>query len=51
MIGSDTWVNQRWADYDGLMKGYCVWRGDLPPEAAGRIGWDNEARLFGVSDK
>ena len=51
MIGSDTWVNQRWADYDGLMKGYRVWLGDLPPETARRIGWDNGARLFGVSDK
>ena len=51
MIGSDTWVNQRWADYDGLMKGYRAWLGDLPPETARRIGWDNGARLFGVSEK
>ncbi len=51
MIGSDTWVNQRWADYDNLMKGYRVWLGDLPPETARRIGWDNGARLFGIGDK
>ena len=51
MIGSDTWVNQRWADYDGLMQAYRVWLGDLPAETARRIGWDNGARLFGVSDK
>ena len=51
LIGSDTWVNQRWADYDNLMKGYRVWLGDLPPETARRIAWDNGARLFGVSDK
>jgi hypothetical protein len=51
MIGSDTWVNQRWADYDGLMKGYRVWLGDLPPDAARRIAWDNGARLFGVAEK
>ena len=51
MIGSDTWVNQRWADYDGLMQGYRVWLGDLPADTARRIGWDNGARLFGVSDK
>ena len=51
MVGSDTWVNQRWADYDNLMKAYRVWLGDLPPDAARRIGWDNGARLFGVSDK
>lgn len=51
LIGSDTWVNQRWMDYDGLMKGYRVWLGDLPPETARRIAWDNGARLFGVNDK
>jgi hypothetical protein len=48
MIGSDTWVNQRWLYYDDLMKGYRAWLGDLPPEAARRIAWDNGASLFGV---
>lgn len=51
MIGSDTWINQRWADYDALMKGYRAWLGELPPETARRIGWDNGARLFGVREK
>ena len=49
--GSDTWVNQRWSEYDNLMKGYRVWLGELPPETARRIAWDNGARLFGVSDR
>ncbi|MES2631983.1 MAG: amidohydrolase [Pseudomonadota bacterium] len=48
MIGSDTWVNQRWLYYDELMKGYRAWLGDLPPDAARKIGWDNGANLFGV---
>ncbi|MDB5873050.1 MAG: hypothetical protein JWQ07_2492 [Ramlibacter sp.] len=48
MIGSDTWVNQRWQYYDELMKGYRVWLGELPPEAARKIAWDNGAALFGV---
>jgi hypothetical protein len=48
MIGSDTWVNQRWEQYDDLMKGYRTWLGDLPPDAARRIRWDNGASLFGV---
>ncbi|MDP1741747.1 MAG: amidohydrolase family protein [Polaromonas sp.] len=48
MIGSDTWVNQRWQYYDELMKGYRVWLGDLPPDVARKIGWDNGAGLFGV---
>jgi hypothetical protein len=48
MIGSDTWVNQRWQYYDELMKGYRAWLGDLPAEAARRIAWDNGAALFGL---
>jgi hypothetical protein len=48
MIGSDTWVNQRWEQYDDLMKGYRTWLGDLPADAARRIGWDNAANLFGI---
>ena len=51
MIGSDTWVNQRWSEYDNLMQGYRVWLGELPPETARRIAWDNGARLFGLSDR
>ena len=48
MIGSDTWVNQRWLYYDELMKGYRAWLGDLPAEVARAIAWDNGASLFGV---
>ena len=48
MIGSDTWVNQRWQYYDELMKGYRVWLGDLPPDVAQKIGWGNGAGIFGV---
>jgi hypothetical protein len=49
MIGSDTWVNQRWQYYDELMKGYRAWLGDLPPEVARGIGWGNGAAVFGVA--
>ena len=48
MIGSDTWVNQRWTQYDELMKGYRNWLGDLPADVGRKIGWDNAATLFGV---
>jgi hypothetical protein len=48
LIGSDTWVNQRWQYYDGLMQGYRRWLGELPPEVAQRIGWGNGAALFGL---
>jgi hypothetical protein len=48
MIGSDTWVNQRWQSYDDLMKGYRAWLGDLPADVARKIAWDNGAGLFGL---
>ena len=48
MIGSDTWVNQRWQYYDALMQGYRAWLGDLPPEVARNIAWNNGARLFAL---
>ena len=48
VIGSDTWVNQRWQYYDELMQGYRTWLGGLPPEVARAIGWDNAARWFGL---
>ena len=49
MIGSDTWVNQRWMYYDDTMKGYRAWLGDLPPEVAGRIAWGNAAGVFNLN--
>lgn len=49
LLGSDTWVNQRWMYYDELMRGYRRWLGDLPPEVARRIAWDNGANLFQLS--
>ncbi len=48
MLGSDTWVNQRWLQYDSLMQGYRTWLGDLPPDVARKIAWSNGANLFGV---
>jgi len=48
MVGSDTWVNQRWSAYDALMAGYRTWLGGLPPDVARRIAWANAAALFGL---
>lgn len=49
LVGSDTWVNARWANYGGLVADARVWLGDLPPAAARRIAWDNAAALFGLA--
>ncbi len=51
LVGSDTWVNQRWLYYDGLMQGYRTWMGDLPPDVARKVAWGNGARLFGLPEK
>ena len=48
LVGSDTWVNQRWSAYDEIMRGYRVWLGDLPPAVAERIAFGNAAALFGL---
>lgn len=48
LLGSDTWVNQRWQSYDDTMKGYRAWLADLPADVARRIAWDNGANLFGL---
>ncbi len=48
LIGSDTWVNQRWQYYDELMQGYRAWLGDLPDHVASKIAWSNGAALYGL---
>jgi len=48
LIGSDTWINQRWQYYEGLMDEARLWLGDLPAPAARLIAWGNGARLFGL---
>ncbi|WP_399681202.1 amidohydrolase family protein [Xenophilus sp.] len=48
VIGSDTWINQRWSGYDEIMQAYRRWLGGLPPEVAQRVAWGNAAALFSV---
>lgn len=51
LVGSDTWVNQRWQSYDDLMQGYRAWLGDLPADVARRVAWDNGASLFSLKQE
>ncbi len=46
LVGSDTWINARWQDYEALMQAARLWLGDLEPAVARRIAWDNGAALF-----
>ncbi len=48
LVGSDTWVNQRWDYYEGLMQEARAWLGELPPAVAQNIAWGNGARLYGL---
>ena len=50
VVGSDTWVVQRWSAYESLMDEARSWLGDLPPAIARRIGWDNGARMFDIAE-
>ena len=48
LVGSDTWVNERWESYSDLMGGYRNWLGQLPKDVAERVAWRNGAELFGL---
>ena len=47
LIGSDTWINERWFSYDSLMQNYRAWLAQLPAEQARRVANGNAQRLFG----
>ena len=48
LLGSDTWVNERWASYPQTMGNYRRVLGELPREVAEQIAWKNAAVLFGL---
>ncbi len=47
VVGSDTWIDQRWDDYETIIAGYRAWLGQLPPDIARRIAHDNAKALTG----
>jgi hypothetical protein len=46
LIGSDTWISERWASYGAIMREYRAWLAQLPPDVAARIAHGNAKRLF-----
>jgi len=46
LVGSDTWVDQRWASYAEIMAGYRAWLAQLPTDIARQIASGNAKRLF-----
>ncbi len=49
MIGSDTYINERWDGYQSLIDEHRNWLGQLPRAAAEAIAYGNATRLFGTA--
>ena len=47
LIGSDTWISERWFGYDTIIKDYRAWLAQLPADQAKQIAHGNAERLFG----
>ena len=47
LIGSDTWINERWDNYGSIMTAYREWLSQLPKAVAENIAFRNAERLFG----
>ncbi len=48
MIGTDTWVVDRWHEYAGLIGEHRLWLDLLPPRVAEMIAYGNAERMFGA---
>ena len=48
LLGSDTWINERWFGYDTIFKEYRGWLAQLPADQAQRIASGDALRLFGL---
>ena len=46
VLGSDTWINERWSRYGEIVAIYRGWLAQLPADVAGAIAWRNGDRLF-----
>ncbi len=47
LLGSDTWINERWFSYDTIFGEYRKWLAQLPRDQAAKIAHGNAERLFG----
>ena len=46
MVGSDTWVNSQWDNYDSIIESNRLWLSKLPRKVAEKIAYKNAVRLF-----
>jgi predicted TIM-barrel fold metal-dependent hydrolase len=47
MVGSDTWVNSQWDNYDAIIAANRAWLSKLPRDVAEKIAYRNAERIFG----
>jgi Amidohydrolase len=47
MVGTDTWINHRWAEYDEIVGAIRTWLSQLPQSVGEKIAHGNAERLFG----
>lgn len=48
VLGSDTWINERWQSYGAIMDGYRRWLAQLPPDVARKIAHANARAILGL---
>jgi len=46
VLGSDTWINERWSSYGEIVATYRAWLAQLPSGVAEAIAYGNGERLF-----
>ena len=46
LLGSDTWISERWSSYGEIMAGYRAWLAQLPADTAAKIAHGNARALF-----
>lgn len=47
MVGSDTWVNGQWDNYEGIIESNRRWLAKFPSAVAEKIAYKNAERIFG----
>lgn len=50
LIGTDTYITERWAAYGSLVDAHRAYLAALPREVAEAIAWRNAIRLFGLKE-
>ena len=48
VIGTDTYINLAWAEYDEIVAAHRRWLSRLPRDIAERVAWRNAQRFFSL---